>query len=200
MPHFLQISDIEKLLAAAKRRNEKHWLMILVPFLHALRAHEVVGGTASWKNKITGEKTTQHYRGLMPENIAGIRLVLPRLKNSNPVDEELFESENLLFNERQPLIDLALKTPRNQRLFPVTARTFQRIVHRYGELAGLPDLFCHTHMLKGSGLDYLREKMSLEELQHHSGHKSLDALRVYLNPSKVAADRKARAAFMVPQL
>jgi integrase len=197
--HFLAITDVEKLLAAAKSRNHLHWLMLLVPFLHALRRLEVVGGSESWKNKKTGEKVTATHPGILAKNIVGTKLVLKRLKGSRPVEEELFESANPLFNERQPLIDLALKTPKNQKLFPVSPRTFQRIVHRYGELAGLPELFCHPHMLKGSGLDYLRGKMALEELQHHSGHRSLDSLREYLNPVKAIAEQKTREAFMVPQ-
>jgi integrase len=198
MPHFLKIDAVEKLLGAAQARNQVHWLMILVPFLHALRAHEVVGGFVAWKDKKTGEKKRVHYRGLTPENVVGTKLVLQRLKGSKPVEEELFESENPLFSERESLLALCRKTHPKQRLFPVTARTFQRIVHRYGELAGLPELYCHPHMLKGSGLDYLREKMPLEELQEHSGHKSLDSLRAYLNPNKASAERKTRAAFLVP--
>ena len=198
MGHFLRIEQVELLLAEAKKADERHWLMLLVPFLHALRAHEVVGGSVTWKSKKTGEKKTAHYRGLTPANVVGTVLKLKRLKRSKPVEQELFESKNPLFNERDALIDLCRKTPRNQRLFPVTARTFQRIVHRYGELAGLPKLYCHPHMLKGSGLDYLREKMPLEELQEHSGHQSLDSLREYLNPNKAAAAEKARAAFALP--
>lgn len=193
--HFLKIEQIERLLKTAKESDEMHWLMILIAFLYALRAHEIVGGSIRWKSKKTGEIKSATFPGLCAGNITGNTLTVKRLKRSRKVEADLFESANPLFNLRNPLIDYARKFTRNQKLFPVSARTFQRLVHKYGATAGLPELYCHPHMLKGSGLDYLREKMSLEELQEHSGHVSLDSLREYLNPNKAAAAEKTRLAF-----
>lgn len=124
----------------------------------------------------------------------GERLVLKRLKGSKPVDDALIEHENPLLNERDALIALARRTRGNQKLFPITRRTFQRWIHRYGERAGLPELWCHPHTLKHSILTYLRETMDLDELQDRSGHVSLDSLRVYLKPDKAATDRQVDAA------
>ncbi len=174
MPHVLEIGQILKLLAAARKHSERGWLLTAVTFIHALRASEAVG--------------------LTPANVVGGKLIAKRLKHSNPVEDDLLVHENPLLNERQALVDLCLKTPRNLKLFPITARTFQRWIHRFGDEAGLPELYCHPHTLKHSILDYLREKMPLEELQDRSGHKSLDSLRVYLHPKKAVVDGKVRAA------
>src|ERR1700733_895005 len=103
MPHSFEMDGVLALLKTAKERNERDWLMILVAFLHALRAHEVVGGSVSWKNKKTNEKKTAHYPGLSASNVIGTKLVLKRLKNSNPVEDELIEHENPLLNERESL-------------------------------------------------------------------------------------------------
>ena len=169
LPHTLKIEQILQLLHEARKDGEREWLLILVAFLHALRASEAVG--------------------IRPVNIVGGKLVMKRKKGSHPVNDELLEHANPLLNERDALVELALKTPANSKLFPISTRTFQRWIHRYGERAGLPELFCHPHTLKHSILDYLRQNMSLVELQDRSGHKSLDSLRVYLHPEKDVTDR-----------
>ena len=192
MAHFLDVVDVLKLLAEAKKESEMDWLMMYLAFRFALRAHEVVGGRQTWKNKKTKETVVAHYPGLRASNVIGTKLVLKRLKNSNPVEDELEEHENPLLNGRKALLELCEKTPPNQRLFPMSARTFQRRIHLYGERAGLPKLFCHPHTLKSSVIDHLRSNLSLEELQIFSGHKSLNSLRVYMNPKKSAVDEKVR--------
>jgi integrase len=174
VPHHFEIAQILKLLAAAKSESETDWLLILVTFIHALRASEAVA--------------------LKPSNIIGGKLKVKRLKKSNPVEDDLLIHANPLLNERKPLIDLCRITHPNQRLFPISSRTFQRRMHTYGEMAGLPELYCHPHTLKHSILTYLRETMDLDELQDRSGHKSLDSLRVYLNPKKAVTDRMVNDA------
>lgn len=134
---------------------------MLVAFNHHLRANEVVAIT--------------------PTCIADGKLVMKRSKRSNPVDDELVKHANSLFNERDPMLELALKNARfNQRLFPISTRTFQRWVNAAGKLAGLPAMHCHPHILKHSSLRFLRRNgVDLDELQPRSGHKSLDSLKVY---------------------
>ena len=171
MPHVLEFEQILALLQAAKTECEGDWLLMLVPFVHALRSSETVA--------------------LTPDNVIGTRLSVKRRKGSNPVDDELLSSDNPLLNERDSLIALARKTPRKQKLFPISARTFQRRVHYYGERAKLPAKWCHPHTLKHSILDHLLlTGMNLVEIQDRSGHKSLDSLRVYLHPKKISTDRQ----------
>jgi integrase len=192
--HVLESDQILRLLKAAKESSERDWLMICVAFLHALRAHEVVGGLAQWKDKKTKEKKRAHYPGLKPSNVIGTKLVVKRLKNSNPVEDELVEHENPLLNERRALLDLCRSLTRNQKLFPISARTFQRRMHLYGKRAGLPELYCHPHTLKHSVLTHLLGTMDLKEIQDRSGHKSLDSLSIYLHPKKAAVEAKVSRA------
>lgn len=194
MPHHLKPEGVLALLAEARKHSERDWLMCCVAYLHALRAHEVVGGRVTWKNKKTKQKTTAQYLGLRPSNVIGTKLVVKRLKNSNPVEDELIAHENPLLNERLALIELCRITPPNQRLFPISARTFQRRMHTYGEAAGLPELYCHPHTLKHSIISYLRTKMDLDELQDRSGHKSLDSLKIYEHLDKATVDGKVSSA------
>jgi integrase len=174
MAHILEPARILRLLQAAKDESENHWLPILVAFIHALRAGEVVA--------ITGD------------NIVDGKLVLKREKNSNPVNDDLHYDANPLLDERTALLELARYRAGNQKLFSISTRTFQRWVKNAGVRAGLPAEHCHPHMLKHSILDYLRESMPLEELQDRSGHKSLDSLRIYLHPKKSVVDAKVRTA------
>jgi len=174
MPHQFEIDEMLKLLGVAKKESERDWLLICVTFVHALRASEAVG--------------------LKPSNVVGEKLKVKRLKNSNPVEDDLLTHTNPLLNEREAMLRLVLNTRPNQRLFPMSSRTFQRRMHKYGELAGLTELYCHPHTLKHSILTYLRETMDLDELQDRSGHKSLDSLRVYLNPKKAVTDGQVSSA------
>lgn len=194
MPHFLEIGDVLKLLAEAKKESERGWLMAALAFIYGLRAHEVVGGEIAWKSKKTGEKYSARFPGLKPANVVGATLKIKRLKGSNPVEAELIEHENPLLNVRQAMFDLCARTGSNQRLFPVTARTFQRWMHRWGAAAGLPEIACHPHTMKSSVIDYLRPNLPLEELQVFSGHKNLNSLRSYMNPKKSVVAGKVRAA------
>jgi len=171
------IEEILRLLAAAKAEDEGDWLLIATTFLHALRASEAVG--------------------IKGDNIVGDYLVLRRGKHSKPVRRLLVEHANPLLNERQAMFDCARRTPRNQRLFPMTTRTFQRKMHRYGKAAGLADLLCHPHALKHSILSHLVETMSLREVQEISGHKSLGSLGIYLHPKAAQVEAKFRAALKV---
>ena len=195
MAHFLEPDEVLRLLAEARKHSVEAWLMCYLAFRYHMRAHEVVGGWCSWKNKKTKEKKRVNYPGLKPANVVGDRLQVNRLKGSNRIDSELEEHENPLLNVRQAMFDLCRKTPENSKLFPVTARTFQRWIKQFGVAAGLPARACHPHTMKSSGIDYLREIMPLEELQLETGHKNLNSLRSYINPKKSVAAKKARAAF-----
>lgn len=176
MAHRLTIDQILRLLAAAKKAGEREWLSMAVAFNHGLRASEVLAIT--------------------PSCIADGKLVMPRCKGSNEVCDELIEHPNALISERQALIDLALKTAFNQKLFPVTTRTFQRWVHNAGAAAGLPELLCHPHTLKHSVLQFLRRNgLDVDQLQPRSGHKGVDSLNIYSGFERAETDALVRAAF-----
>jgi integrase len=174
------IEQILQLLQCAWDRNRLHRLMMCTTFLHALRAHEVVGLTA--------------------DNIVGDYLIVRRGKHSKPERAQLEVNENSLLNEREEMIALARNTPRKQKLFPMCTRTFQRLVHRYGAMAGLSEVLAHPHTLKASILTHLDANgMSTRQIMDISGHKSLRSLEHYLksNPA-VARDKYRRALQLQP--
>jgi integrase len=195
VPHVFEFEQVMRLFRAMKEESETDWLMAVVAFNHCLRPREVVGGECVRTDRKTGKITRWQHPGITTQSIVGIRISLKRTKGSEPVDDELLESVNPLLNERQAVLELCLKTPRNQKLFPMTVRTFQRRMNYYGKLAGLPEKWAHPHTLKHSIIDHLRlSGMRLEELQDRSGHKSLDSLRVYMHPKKVETDRAVHTA------
>jgi len=174
------IAEILRLLQAAWDKDEQDWLLMAVAFLFALRASEAVGLTA--------------------DNVIGDYLVVKRGKGSKPVREPLKDHDHRLLNVRQPLIELAEKTHLNQRLFPMTARTFQRRVHRYGKLAGLPDVLCHPHTLKHSIATHLDANgLSTREIMDITGHKSLRSLQQYLHSNPAVSREKYRVALSIPE-
>ena len=176
MPHNLSIEQILRLLKAAKGQGDLHWLSMAVAFNHALRASEVVA--------------------IKPSYLKDGKLVMRRRKKSNDVMDDLVEHKNPLISEKKSLLDLAEKTKFNQRLFPITTRTFQRWVHAAGEAAGLPDLLCHPHTLKHSILFFLRRNgMGIDQLQPYSGHKNVDSLVVYSGFTREETEPLVRAGF-----
>ena len=175
MPHHFEIEQILKLLGEARKDSERDWLLLCVTFVHALRASEAVALTAA--------------------NVVGTKLVVKRLKKSRPVEDELLAHKNPLLNERRALLDLCRNTRPNQRLFPMSSRTFQRRMHTYGEAAGLPELYCHPHTLKHSVLTYLAQTMDVEQLQDRSGHVELGSLGIYLHHKKAVTERLVSEAF-----
>lgn len=175
MPHHFEIEQVLKLLGEARKESERDWLLLCVTFVHALRASEAVALTAS--------------------NVVGTKLVVKRLKKSRPVEDELLAHKNPLLNERRALLDLCRNTRPNQKLFPMSSRTFQRRMHTYGEAAGLPELYCHPHTLKHSVLTYLAQTMDVEQLQDRSGHVELGSLGIYLHPKKAVTEQLVSEAF-----
>jgi integrase len=173
--HAFEIDEVLKLLKTARGESESDWLLILMTFLHALRASEAVG--------------------LKPEHIIGTKLVVKRLKKSRPVEDDLLVHENPLLNERPAVLALCRNTRPKQKLFPICSRTFQRRMHYYGELAGLPELYCHPHTLKHSVLTYLSDRMPLDKLQDRSGHVELGSLGMYLHPKKAVTEKLVNDAF-----
>lgn len=169
-----EIDQVLALLAAARAESETDWLMLAVAFLFALRAHEVV--------RIKGDDVIDGY------------LTVRRGKKSKPVRRPIPNLANELFSIRKPLLLLARKQG-SKKLFPISTRTLQRRVHKYGELAGLPDLLSHPHTLKHSILTYLAQFMPLHELQQISGHRDLDSLQVYLHAKSVKVEEKYLKAF-----
>lgn len=152
-----------KILAAAHAHSRRDWLMILVGYLHGLRASEVIA--------------------IKPVDIKDGHLTVCRLKGSRRTVHPLFRSAETLLDESKSLVEYAEKVPRNQRLFPVTRRTFGRIVERHGRTAGIPRHLAHPHILKHTIAMETIHSAGIENVRQYLGHKSMSSTGEYLKVS-----------------
>lgn len=159
----LNRDEIRSLLAAAKMRSVRDWLMILVAFLHGLRASEVIS--------------------LREDNIADGHITVRRLKGSLKTTQPLLTSEDPLFDERQALLDLWKKSRRGAKLFPVSRWTFGRRMKVYCEAAGIPAHKAHPHVLKHSTAMQAIRTAGIEHVRQYLGHKSGASTMQYLRVS-----------------
>jgi type 1 fimbriae regulatory protein FimB len=159
--------QIMKILAAAHAHSERDWLMILVGYLHGLRASEVIG--------------------IRADDIKDGHLTVRRLKGSCRTIQPLFRSEEALLDESKSLVDYARKVPRNQRLFPLTRRSFGRIVERHAATAKIPRHLAHPHILKHTIAMEVIHSAGIENVRQYLGHKSMSSTGAYLKVSDAEA-------------
>lgn len=167
-------AEICRLLEAARSKRHSDWLMILVAFSHALRASEVLGLT---KDSIVGEV-----------------LIVERLKQSKKTTQPLFSHENTLLSEREPMIELARKTPPYQKLFPIHRATFWRRMQEYAEIANLPPHLAHPHILKHSFLSQMIKNADIQLTKEWAGHASISSTEKYLHATEKQIAEAARKA------
>src|SRR5580658_4783715 len=103
--------EILRLLAAARAVRERDFLMILVGYLHALRASEVVAITR--------------------DDLKDGHLDVQRLKGSEHTVQPLIEHSNPLLNERLALSEYSKRMLGDQRLFKVGRKQFWRLIQRH---------------------------------------------------------------------
>jgi integrase/recombinase XerD len=159
----LDKNELIRLLEAAKV-NKVHYLAILIAYSHGLRASEVT--------QMRGSQVKDGY------------LTVERLKGS-------LKTVQPLLVEREAVEKLAASVGLTGRLFPFSTRWFQKLMHRYGKLAGIPYHKCSPHKLKHTtAMLALEGGMKLNEVQAYLGHKSLSSTGQYL---KVNDDQASKA-------
>lgn len=176
MQHYSKL-QISALLRCARAARERDWLMILVAFLHGLRASELVG--------------------IKRDDIASGYLTVQRLKGSLRTVQALFENPDPLFNERAGLEHFIVGMAGNQRVFNVTRRQFHRIVQKHGKAAGIPAHLCHPHILKHSIAMQTIATAGIENVRQHLGHKSMSSTGEYLKTTDAAAGAAIQRALEV---
>jgi len=155
MIHSLTKDELKRLLSAAKEENQLHWLAIIVAFTHGLRASEVC--------EMTAVQIKDGY------------LTVKRKKGS------LQTTQKLIGEETEPLESLVFGRDKNFRLFPWSTRWFQKLVHKYGEKAGIPYHKSTPHKLKHTcAMLGIEGGIKIHELQQKLGHKNLDSTGQYL--------------------
>jgi type 1 fimbriae regulatory protein FimB len=156
-------AELDGLLAEARKVSELDYLLFLTTFNHGLRASETTN--------------------LDRSNIQGNYLVVQRLKGSEKTTQPLMD------DERAAILALASS---DKKFFPISKRTFERKMRRYGKAAGIPEVKCHPHALKHScgRLAYLGG-MGIPEMQCWLGHKSGSNTLKYM----AASEEEAALAF-----
>jgi integrase/recombinase XerD len=169
--HALTQEEVRRLLAAAKAVRERDWLMILVAYLHGLRASEVVALKAS--------------------NVRDGHLTVQRLKGSLKTTQPLLSSHDPLFDERDALIEFARQSKPGRPIFDVKYCQFHRIVRKHARAAHIPAHKAHPHALKHSIAKHMLERgVGIEHVRQWLGHTSLSSTGFY---SRVS-DEDASAA------
>jgi integrase len=186
MEHFTK-DEMRAILTAARADSERDWLMILVAYMHGLRASEVVGNRSTLR-KTRGGKMREFWpiRGV---DIRDGKIETARLKGSLKTDQKLEWSNDPLFNEKVALEALAKINP--GILFPITRGQYWRIWQKYGEKAGLAKTLSHPHIAKHSLCTHAADaNVPLHLIQKKAGHKNISSTGAYLH----ADDDKASAA------
>lgn len=165
------------ILAAAKAKRERDWLMILVAFAHGLRATEVVQ--------------------LTRDSFDGGYITVERLKGSNRTTQPLLENGDALLNEREAVFAFTRNLHGKQRLFPVTRVRFWQLIQEYGERAGIPKHLRHPHILKHSIAMQMIGTAGIENTRQYLGHKSISSTGEYLKVTDDDASAAARRALDV---
>jgi len=170
----LSKSELLSLLRTARAHSERDWLMILMTYSHGLRASEVLS--------------------LKPTSVIDGLLDVRRLKGSLRTEQPLLESDEPLLNERQAWFDFTLKTPPNQRVFPIGRQHFWRLMQRYCEQAGIPERKRHPHALKHTIALETIHSAGIENVRQYLGHKSMSSTGEYLKLTDAEASDAVRAA------
>lgn len=169
---YLTQDELVKLLEVAYQDNKRNWLMILVTYMHGLRASE------------TG--------ALTPENFDSGYLTVQRLKHSLKTVQHVVPHVNELFNEKDALEKFIASVHFTTNLF-VKRTQFWRIMQKYGMLAGIPEHKRHPHALKHTTAKLaLKRNMKIDDVRQYLGHKSLASTGAYLKVD----DEEASKAFM----
>jgi site-specific recombinase XerD len=81
---------------------------------------------------------------------------------------------------------------------PLTEKAVRYLIHKHGRAAGIPDEKLHPHSFRHTFcINLARAKVPLHVIQELTGHKTLNALRIYL---KVAQEETDKAIAKLPIL
>ena len=168
----LTIDELTLVLAAARQKSERDWLLVLVSFWHGLRASEAVA--------------------LRVSDIKDGYIRIARLKGSLRTVQKLIEHPDALLNEKSGLTAWIRGRAGSERLFPITRQHFGRIVHAHCATAGIPAHRAHPHVLKHSCAHYVI-RAGIHVAQQHLGHKSLSSTGAYLRITDATASAAVQA-------
>lgn len=184
----LSNDELCALLAAAKKKRLRDWLMILVAYQHGLRANEVVGG---WRTRTVDKKKKLKQRyfhpGLCKSDIEDGHLTVARAKGSLRTVQPLVEDDNPLLNELAGFSEYLRGFNGDQRLFPLTRQRFFQLMREHGEAAELPIRKLHPHVLKATIAMHTIANAGIENVRQYLGHKDISSTGAYIRVTDEAA-------------
>lgn len=148
------------LLRTARAHRERDWLLFAVIFNHGLRVTEAIGFTR--------------------DAVRDGELTIQRLKGSLRTVQALVVSDEPLLSERDPLIEFCARAPYSKPIFDLSRQRVGQLMHRYGEIAGLPESLCFPHALKHTVARLSIQDAGIEHVRQWLGHKSMSSTGEYL--------------------
>jgi len=173
----LSREELLAILAAARAKRERDFVMILLSFAHGLRVTELLE--------------------LRRENFHGGFLTVARLKGSLRTTQPLLEHANPLLNERQAVSDYLARPVDSGRLFKITRQRFWQLMQEYGERAEVPVHKRFPHVLKHSIAMQIIHTAGIENTRQYLGHKSISSTGAYLKVSDDDASKNAHDALQL---
>lgn len=161
------------MLEIAKGRDEVHYLVLLVSYLHAMRVSEVVE--------------------LRSADVTDETVLITALKGSSSERQPLLRDPDPLWDEWTALRRHARSMHPTMRLFEHHRKTIRLWVMDYAKRAGVPKERSTHHAFRHSCAQHMLEaNCKLNEVQAWGRWKSLGSLGRYLKVSQTVA---AKAAF-----
>jgi integrase len=170
--------ELKRLLAVIRDKRDR--AIFLVGYRHGLRASEI---------------------GLLRTSdldLKGLRLMIHRVKGSHsgehPVQPDEARALKAYLRSRPAKSSILFPSRRN---VPISRRTLDWLMKRYGELAELPLDKRHFHCLKHSiATHMLSAGGDLLFVQDWLGHRNIENTRIYAFLTSTARDERARSLFM----
>lgn len=178
--------EMTAILTVAKACDTRDWLMMLVTYLHALRASECVGRSSTMR-PLKGKMV--EFWPIRGRDVRDGQLLMKRLKGSAKTDQPLVSSADPLWDEKTALE--ALAATNKGILFPITRQQYWNIWQKYGAMAGIKKTLSHPHIAKHSVITHAVEAgVPVNKIKKFAGHESLSSTGAYMD----ADDNTAMAA------
>jgi site-specific recombinase XerD len=176
---FLTHNELKSLLAKAKQRSLRDFVMILLAYRHGLRASEVCNITrqnidldAGNIRCERGKGSISNWQQLAEDEIKALRAWLRKRPESDT--DFVFIS---------------------QKGTPVSRSQFFRIFSELAHAIGLPPEKAHPHILKHSlGTHLANNGVPVQVIQARLGHRNISNTMVYLTISSAYTDRMFEGA------
>jgi site-specific recombinase XerD len=176
---FLTHNELKALLAKAKQRSLRDFVMVLLAYRHGLRASEVCNITRQNIDLDAGNVRCERGKG----SISNWQQL---------ADDEVKALRAWLRKRPQSATDFVFIS---QKGTPVSRSQFFRIFRELAHAIGLPPEKAHPHVLKHSiGTHLANSGVPVQVIQARLGHRNVSNTMAYLSISSAFTDRAFESA------